>query len=471
MNLRELGSQYLWSNRSEAIMVAILFALLIGAAIMVFNMIRALRAGLQSFSFSKKVAIRYLWSKRSEAFITIITIISIAGVAVGVMVLNIVMAVMTGFETELRDRIIGTNSHIVIRKFGSTMGDWENVVRQIRGIDGVKTVSAFTYNQALLRTTGNSIGILIRGFEEGGDGEQQLAKFVSDPRVIRDLFNPPSIDITDAEGRPDTTVLPALVVGRELAQSMGLTAGTPVSLLSPNVSSSPFGLMPKFKRFVVVGSYQSGLVEYESSLAYMSLREAQQFFGMGNSVSGVEVRVHNIFDSPKISQAILEKLGGFSSGYYAQDWTETNKPLWDAIKLEKRAYFVVLLLIIVMASFSIISTLVMIVLEKRRDIAVMKTLGATTASVANIFRLQGAVIGILGTGLGLLLGYLGCIALQRFGFPLPEKVFPMATLPVRIEFINFFAVGMAAFLICCFATVYPARRASKLDPIDVLRYE
>lgn len=424
-----------------------------------------------SLTFSKKIALRYLWSRRSEAFITIITIISVLGVAIGVMVLNIVMAVMTGFEFELREKIIGANSHIVVRKLGGKIAHWEEVKDQIQSVDGVDSVSAFTYHQALLRTSASTTGLIVRGIEKGGSAAAQLGRYMEADQKVDSLFAPPPVDVVDVEGNEDAVDLPGLVIGRELSRSLTLFVGDTVSLLSPNVASTPFGLVPKFRRFVIAGVYSSGLVEYESGLAYASIAEAQRFFKMGDSVSGFEVRARDVDASPIVARKIIEKLGGLATGFTAQDWTETNKPLWDAIRLEKKAYFVVLLLIIVMASFSIISTLIMIVLEKRKDIAVLKTMGATTASVANIFRIQGAVIGLLGTVLGVILGYAGCIILREYGFPLDERIFQMTQLPIRIEPLNFFVVAVSAFTICFVATIYPARRASRLQPAEVLRYE
>lgn len=414
---------------------------------------------------------RYLWSRRGEAFITIITLISILGVAIGVMVLNMLMAVMTGFQHELREKIVGTNSHIVVRRLSGKIYDWHDVTERIKAVPGVSSVSAFTYHQALLRTQTGSTGILIRGIEKGSSAESQLAGYVEDPKEMSALFEPPPVAVSNEDGQQESVILPSLIVGKELVRSLGLITGTPVSLLSPSMTSSPFGLMPKFRRFTVAGIYNSGLVEYESGLAYADIKEAQKFFNMGDSVSGLEVRVRDIDESPRIAKAIVDGLGGLSSGYYAQDWTETNKPLWDAMRLEKKVYFIVLLLIVVMASFSIISTLIMIVLEKRRDIAVLKTMGASTGSISKIFVLQGSVIGGIGTAVGLLGGYLGCLALQKYGFPLDERIFQMSTVPVRMEFWNFAVVGAVAFGICFLATIYPALRASSLEPSEVLRYE
>lgn len=426
---------------------------------------------IKSWHFSRKVALRYLWSKRAEAFISIITVISILGVAIGVMVLNVVMSVMTGFEKELKQRIISANSHIVVRALGGRIEDWPERQAAIEKIAGIESVSPFTQHQALLRSGDRSAGIIIRGVAPGTSAARQLADYLEIKESQVPLFDAQPLISRSGAADEDAVRLPALVVGRELARSMGLFIGMPVSLLTPQVSSSPFGLIPRFRRFVVAGIYSSGLVEYESGLAYASLEEAQKFFEFGRAVSGLEVRVRNFDQSPRLTKQIVETLGGLSSGLYAQDWTEINKPLWDALRLEKKVYFIVLLLIIVMASFSIITTLVMLVLEKRKDIAIMKTMGASARSVGLIFFLQGAVIGLVGTILGLMAGYFGSIGLREYGFPLDEKVFQMSTVPVRIEPLNFAVVGLCGFVICCLATIYPAWRASRLQPSEVLRYE
>ena len=213
------------------------------------------------------------------------------------------------------------------------------------------------------------------------------------------------------------------------------------------------------------------MVEYEKALAYISISDAQKFFGLGDSVSGLEVRLDDIDLAPEVAQSIMDKASQLEELLYAEDWTQRNKPLWDAIRLEKKVYFIVLLLLVVLASFSIISTLIMIVLEKRKDISVLMTLGASSKSVANIFKYQGTVIGLIGTALGLAGGFLGCMLLKTYGFPLDERIFQMSQLPIKMEPLNFLLVGLAAFVICVLATIYPARRASKLEPSEVLRYE
>ncbi len=424
-----------------------------------------------SFRFSRKVALRYLWSRRSEAFITIITVISVLGVAIGVMVLNMTMAIMSGFENELRKKIVGS-AHIQVLQLGGAVGQWREAARVIEEVRDVVSVSPFTQNQALISLDGRSRGILIRGILTESTAARELQKYIEGGASLDDLLQPQTMEVFAADGKRQQAELPPLIIGRELSRSLSVFVGEPISLLSPQVGSSPFGLVPRFKRFLVTGIYKSGMAGYEESLAYTSLKSSQQFFRMGDAVTGLEVMIGDIDAAPVIARMIRERLNSLPGGrFYVQDWTEQNKELWEALALEKQAYFIVLLLLIVLASFTIISALIMIVIEKRKDIAVMRTLGATTRSVGNIFRIQGAIIGALGTLLGTLGGYLGAIGLREYGFKLPENVFPTSTVPVQLDWVNFAAVAAAAFFICLVSTIYPARRASKLSPSEVLRYE
>ena len=426
---------------------------------------------MSSLRFSRTIALRYLWSKRSEAFITIITVISVLGVAIGVVVLNMTMAIMSGFEVELRNKIVGS-AHIQVVGAGGIIRRWQETSEVIRGVDEVVSVSAFTHNNALLTVGRHARGLIIRGITADSPAARELAGYVEGGASVNALFEEQQIEVPTEGGGSETAMLPGLMVGRELARVADLFPGEPVSLLSPQVTSSPFGLVPRYRRFMIVGIYKSGMVGYEEALAYTSLESAQKFFRMGDSVTGIEVMVKNAANAPLIAQRIQEELTRrMGGGFYVEDWTVRNKPLWDALALEKQAYFIVLLLLIVLASFTIISALIMIVIEKRRDIAIMRTMGATATSIANIFRIQGAVIGALGTILGSLGGYAGAVALREYGFRLPENVFPTSTVPVYLDWVNFLMVGAAAFLICCVSTLYPARRASRLSPSEVLRYE
>lgn len=402
-------------------------------------------------SFSRFVALRYLWAKHSEAFITIIAVISVIGVALGVAVLTTVMSVMTGFEKELRARIVGETSHIGIKSELGRISGWEELRAKIQGVDGVISVSPYSYHQALIRSSFASQGVLLRGLIDHSYSADQLRKKLVRPN--NNLFG----------GKDNLT---GVVLGRSLASRLKVREGEIVTLLSPNVSSSPFGLVPSFKRFVVSGIYE-GLSEFESAVAFVALSDAQSLFKDGNTIYGFDVQVAKLEDAPKVSAKIRASLG--ETELRVEDWTEANKALWDAMRLEKRVYFLVLLLIIVMASFSIISTLVMIVLEKKKDIAILMTLGSSPDQISKIFKMMGVIIGGLGTVLGLVLGLGLCLGLRKYGFPLDERIFGMSALPIHIKPLNFILVGICSFLICAVATIYPARRAASLEPSIVLR--
>jgi lipoprotein-releasing system permease protein len=437
--------------------------------------------------FARKIALRYLLSRRAEAFVSIITISSIVGVAIGVMVLTVVMSVMTGFQQTLREKILTTNAHVTVRSMTGLLEGWRSVASEISQLPQVASVSAFTYQQVHLRVGDRSSGLLLRGVDPSSEAARQVAAYVGAASDPTELFGSAAansdLEAGGSQGTSSDTspseatqepeaLLPALVIGRQLANMLGVLAGDTISVVAPSVGSTPFGLMPRFRRFRVSAIYSSGLQEYENSVAYIALADAQRFFRLGDptlggSVNGLELRVHDIERAAAVARQVVTNFPGL----LATDWGESNRPLWDAIRLEKRVYFIVLLLIIVMASFSIVSTLVLMVMEKRKDIAIMKTMGATSATIGRIFRLQGAVIGACGTLLGLLLGVLACLILDRYGFPIDERIFQMSKLPVHIDVFNLILTGVSAFLICYFATIYPARRASRLEPADVLRYE
>ena len=418
-------------------------------------------------SFSFKVAYRYLLTKRKEAFISIISIVSLIGIAIGVGVLNIVMAIMTGFEYELKSKIIGANSHIIVRRQFSEIQNEEGSKEKILNVKGVKSISPYVYKQGLLRYNDKSTGMLIKGVQEGTDASLKIFENVNDVNESTLYRKQEYKDLTNDH----ISNLPCVIVGKQLSLDFGLHKGSVVTLLSSSMQSSPFGLMPKYKRFIVCGIYASGLSEYESGLVYIDIKEAQSFFELGQKISGYEVFIDNLDNAPIVADNIDKELKTISPYYFTQTWLDLNKPLWEALQLEKKTYFIVLLLIIIMASFSVVTTLVMIVLEKRKDVAVLKTLGATTKDIAKVFISMGVVIGFVGTVLGVILGMVGCILLEKYGFPLDPRVFPVDKVPIRVEVINVIMVSVSSFLISLLATIYPSLRASKLNPSEVLRYE
>ena len=421
--------------------------------------------------FETFLALRYLRSQRKEVVISIITVISVLGVAVSVIVLDMVLAIMTGFEEELQAKLLDASAHIVVRKLGGDLDNADEVVAKALQVEGVVSAFPFTLSQALISNESGARGVLIRGVADDKAPREKLGKLLGDQSAVEVLFNPPTIHVERPDGDVNEVRLPPLVVGRALQDKLGLLPGNAVTLMSPEMSSSPQGLVPRMKRFLVIDTYTSGLVDYESGLAYTAIADAQKFFNLGNRVSGIEVSVTDLMQAKAIAQKIITALGGPDSPYIATDWTEPNKALWDAIHLEKRVYFIVLLLLILIASSSIVSTLVMVVMEKAKDIAILKTMGASDDKILRVFILQGALIGVSGIILGTILGFLGCLALREYGFPLNESVFSMKTVPVHMQWQNFVAVAAAAFIITVAAGIYPARRAARLRPADALRFE
>lgn len=415
------------------------------------------------------ISLRYLRAKRREAFISLITTISTFGVLLGVMTLNIVLSVMTGFEEDLRSRILGFNPHILVTNMSGMMNDYQQAVEKTRQTPGVAAAAPFVYSQVMVSSRQSVSGVLVRGLDPA------QANSVVD---IVDHLKAGSLEglghaqeVTTRDGDEERTVtLTGVVIGQALARQLGVLVGDPINVVSPlNASPGPLGMTPKVKRFVVAAIFDSGMYNYDEGLMMMSLADAQNFFGLGERVTGIEVRVDNVYDAQKVARR-LEATLGFP--YKARDWTEINRNIFAALALEKIVYFIVLLLIVLVAAFNIIATLIMVVMEKRKDIAVLKSMGATSQSIARIFIYKGAIIGVVGTLLGTFLGYSGCWLLDRYQFiDLPPDVFYTSTLPVKIYLSNFILVGAASIIICLVATIYPARQAANLPPVEVLRYE
>ena len=421
------------------------------------------------------IGLRYLRAKRSEAFISLITMISIVGVMIGVMTLNIVLAVMTGFEEDLRDRILGFNPHIVLVSYAGTIANPDEVVQKVRDTPGVAAAAPLVYSQVMLSSGQSVSGVVVRGVPP--DLEEAVVDLQAHltSGSLAGLGAPFEVLIegsdkdADKNGRPDTTTLTGVILGQELAKQLGLAIGDPVSVVSPLGTPSPVGPIPKVKRFALAGTFDSGMYDYDSGLLYMGLADAQKFFGLGNAITGVEIRVTDLYDAERVARRLEETLG---TPFRARDWMEVNRNLFLAFKLEKVVYFIVLTLIVLVAAFNIVATLIMVVMEKRKDIAILKSMGATERSIARIFMLKGLIIGVVGTLLGVIGGYAGCWVLRRYQFvELPKDVFYVSTLPVRVYGENFAAVALVSVVICLLATIYPARQAAGLAPVEVIRYE
>jgi lipoprotein-releasing system permease protein len=408
------------------------------------------------------VGLRYLRSRRSEAFVSVITFISTLGVLLGVTVLTMTLAIMTGFEEDLRSRILGLHPHLrVTNRFGTGIIDKpDDIVAIMKSDARVKDAAAVVQSQMLASSGDTLLGVFARGVDaKSGSSTAGIERYVVEG----------SIDDVGTRAVAEGVQLPTVMIGRELAGKLFVGRGETIRLMSPRFSASPMGAMPRSRRFVVAALFDSGMVEYDSALVFMGIDDARALFGVGDIATGVEARLVNPYQAPQVAAALNERIG---MPYQVEPWTEAHRNVFAALKLEKTAYFLILLLIILVAAFTIVSTLYMVVMEKRRDIAVLKTMGAPDASIARIFVMKGLLIGGVGTSLGALLGWLGCIALGRYEFiQLPEGVFYVKTLPVRIEAVNFLMVTAASMVICLGACLFPAWKASRVVPVDVLRYE
>ena len=403
------------------------------------------------------IAARYLRTRRQSGFITLLTAFSVGGVALGVTALFTVLAVMNGFENEIQSRIAGTDAHVVL--LGATAAGIEHpgeLVPKVAAVPGVLGVAPFTYVKAMVFREGLTEGMVVKGVDLRAErGVTTIGHNIQPPLD--------SIPARTADGTP------GIVLGVELAGRLAARVGDHVLLASlAGAERSAMGFVPRLRQFTVVGLFSSGLYTYDSSFGFTAIPSAQAFFELGQSVTGIEIRLADMFSAPAAATDILRRLD--RPDLRANNWIELNRNLFTWMKLEKTVMFVILTLIVLVAAFNIVSTLFMVVLEKRRDIGVLKSLGASNGAVLRVFLCEGLLIGGLGTGLGALLG-LGLVAvLRRYPFVrLPGDVYFIERLPVRPEAGDFVAVVLAALTLCLAAALYPAWRASRLDPVDAIR--
>ena len=426
------------------------------------------------------ISLRYLVSKKRQKFVSVTALISILGVLIGVMALNVVLAVMGGFEDELRNKILGVSSHIAVLSYSGPIEKYELLEKEISDIPGVEGVSPLIYSQAMLATEDNVSGTVIKGVSPDTAGnvtniESAIGKSVT-PENIKaddDELKAAGSKILAKLDEETTSGKPPIILGDELSFALGVKNGDTVSLVSPFGGIGPFGPTPKTKSFEVVGLFDFGMIEHDSSVSYINVKDAMKFFDLENSVNTIEVKVDNIFNSKSISETISDVIG---FPYYTRNWEDVNKSLFKALKLERFALSIILGLIILVAALNIISTLTMLVMEKNKDISILRAMGTKRRSVQRIFIIDGMVIGIIGTLLGTLLGFLFCYFLKtnetlRSFIPFDNKVYPISEFPVKIEPLYFIIVAVCSLLICFIATMYPSYQASRKDPVEALRYE
>ncbi len=406
-------------------------------------------------SFEWFVSRRYLRAKRKQKFISLISLISVLGVAVGVMALIVVLSVYTGFTEGLRDQIIGINAHVSVQRFGLNIVKPHRLITEVEAIDGIVAATPNIYSQALITSGAFSSGVVLRGIEP--------ESAVRVTRVEQEMKAGSLLDLDSHDA------LPRIILGVQLAKQLRVKVGDRVKLISPNGPLTPMGVIPKIRTCLISGLFETGMFEYDSTLGYVNLDTARSLAGLEKGVHGLEVRVNDVDAADQIGQRLKEHLG---PGYVVRDWMHINENLFAALKLEKAGIFIALDLIIMVAALNIVSALVMVVMEKTRDIAILKAMGASTGQIMRIFFYQGAVIGVAGTVLGLAGGLSLCAVLKRYKIiELPSNVYPMSTMPVQVVPLDVIVVAVSAVLITLLATLYPSWKASRIKPAESLTYE
>ena len=398
------------------------------------------------------VGLRYLRAKRRNRTISLNTVVSIAGITLGVAALIGTVGIMTGFKEDIQAKILGTTAHIIVQdRMKDGMSEYDPVTKQVETVPGVVAATPFVLKQVLLTTQTGVQGIVIRGIDPQREGTvTELAKNLSAGQLA-DLSRPVKVKqppADDPTGPAVETEKPGIILGKELALRLGVFVGDTVNVVSPVGPISAIGMVPKIRTFAVVALFQSGMYEYDSSLAYIDLAEAQKFFNMGQTVTGIEIKVTDVFRAAETARSVEQSLG---FAYGARDWMQMNRNLFSALKLEKTMMFLLLVLITIVASFNIVSTLTMIVTEKQKEIAILKAMGATRKSIRRIFMLNGLIIGLSGTVIGIPLGYAFLWLIQTF-WTFDPTVYYISRIPVHVQ-----PVSIRHLLVCDHCVVFPLR--------------
>ncbi len=433
------------------------------------------------------VASRYLMSRRKQTFISVISLVSVLGVAIGVAALVVVMGVYNGFTTSIRDKILGSNAHVLLMSsdftaFDPPLDDAEGLARaertgaatpvlaRVQAMPGVKAATPYVYTEVLLSTPRGATGLVLRGIDPVQAVEALPMLHTLDSGKVDNLLPPQHSEAGETGEGVETAGPPGILLGKDLAVRFGLKVGDRVNLMSPAGQRTTVGFAPKIRPFRVQGVFKSGMTDYDSRLAYISLTAAQDLLGLpAGRISGIEIFLDNPYAARDVAARIDAELG---PPFYARNWMDLNASLFAALQLERIGMFIVLAMIVLVGSFSIITSLVMLVMEKTRDIAILMSMGATSRVIRRIFTLQGAIIGVVGTALGYVLGLSLAWVLKTYNIiELPPGVYPMDRLPMMIDPGDTVLIGVVSLLLCFAATIYPARQASRLTPAEALRYE
>lgn len=409
------------------------------------------------FPFEIFVSLRYLKAKKRHGTVSINTIVSIAGVVVSVATSIITLSVMTGFQGYFRDKILSAIAHVAVMEFsGEGVKDPGPLQDRIQKNPHVVATTPFIFSQAMLAKKERVQGVVVRGIDPKTEG------------LVTDLRKNMIVGSLDSLGTGGKK-LPGIVIGEDLARRFGVMPGDPVTMLNPIGEESAVGMVPKMRNFEVAGIFDAGMYDYNTSFVYLSIPEAQRFFDMPGRVSGVQVRVDDVYGAAEIADSIQSAVG---YPYYTRNWIEMNRNFFNALKLEKIGMSLILVVIIIVASFNIIGTLTMIVMEKAREIAILKSMGASLRSIMKIFMFSGILIGVLGTFIGAALGYGAVALITRTGvITLPKDVYQVSHLPLTITGLDVLFISLTALVISFIATLYPSWQAARQDPVEVLRYE
>jgi lipoprotein-releasing system permease protein len=414
-------------------------------------------------SYELFISLRHLRAKRKQLFISVITFLSILGVVVGVMALIVVLAVMTGFEEDITSKIVGMTAHVLVRQHGQAgMTDYGEITRRVQEVDGVVAATPFILNQVMLTTERSITGAVLRGVDPDTIGD------------VTSLVQNITRGSVDALKNPDP---PGIIIGSELSKTLGVSTGEWINVVTPLGTMTPLGMAPKRERFKVVGVFASGYYEYDTSFAYVSISGAQRFLNMPDVVTGIEVKVEDVYKARGVGSRIEATLG---FPFWTMDWMTMNRNFFKALKMERIAMFIILTLIVFVAALAIVTTLIMVVMEKTREIAILKSMGATASSIMKIFVFEGLLIGVLGTIVGTILGLLIAYNIEpiahfiesvfRFKI-LPGDVYYIDELPSTVRLTTVAVIDGIAVLLSFLATIYPSWKAAAMDPVEALRYE
>lgn len=404
------------------------------------------------YGFEVSIALRYLRAKRKQGFISLVGFFSVAGVSLGVMALVVVIAVMSGAEKDLKKRILGMEPHLVLTSDMGAVSNYDSLCKKIRTMENVAESLPNLSGRVMLRSKWGMNGTILRGLDLSSD--RQVIKGLSSEQV-KEYF------ITDNPNKK------LIILGKGVAKSLSVSEGDSIYALTTNWMISPMGLQPSMIELEIAGIFESGLYEYDNAIGYMKLNDLQSVLGIKKRVSGIAVYLKEIYRAVETGDKITDNLSG---GFFVSTWMDRNKEIFSALKMEKTAMFVILTLIILVAAFNIASSLIMLVMEKTKEIAIMKTMGATKNRIKRIFVIQGTIIGLIGTFIGVASGVIICLILEKYQFIQLPDAYPFSTLPVDLQFMDVSIIAVSSVLICFLSTLYPAVQAAKLDPVEGIRY-